>query len=71
LAAEAAAGTPFIASQLKLIDAAKASNPDNLMAKHFSNDYFNSLSDDSLRLRLLKICKSGYENADSVSVLID
>ena len=44
--------------------AAKVRNPDNLMAKHFTEDYYNSLSPE-MRKKLLKICQSGAENADS------
>ncbi|KAJ3276479.1 hypothetical protein HDV01_005102, partial [Terramyces sp. JEL0728] len=44
--------------------AAKVRNPDNLMAKHFSEEYYNSLNE-SEKARLLKICKSGGDNPDS------
>ncbi len=39
-------------------------NPGNLMARHFDEDYFRSL-DDQLRQRLSKIISSGIENPDS------
>jgi protein-arginine kinase len=42
----------------------KISHPNNLMAKHFDTAYFNSLTADQQR-RLLKICASGADNADS------
>ncbi|KAJ3254480.1 hypothetical protein HK103_007116 [Boothiomyces macroporosus] len=44
--------------------AAKISNPDNLMAKHFDANYYRDLPQD-LQNRLVKICKSGAENPDS------
>lgn len=34
------------------------------MAKHFTAEYFESTPDE-LKARLLKICKSGTDNADS------
>lgn len=46
------------------IMAIKLSHPDNLMAKHFDKQYYLSLPLD-LQTRLVKICKSGAENADS------
>ena len=48
---------------LNQIHQAKVINPDNLMAKHFDQAYFNSLPKD-LQTRLLQICKSGAENPD-------
>ena len=54
-------------SAAALIDrclAAKVRNSDNLMAKHFTEEYVLSLTP-KLRSRLLKICQSGAENADS------
>ncbi|KAJ3311877.1 hypothetical protein HDV04_003617, partial [Boothiomyces sp. JEL0838] len=51
-------------SLVNKILAAKVRNPDNLMAKHFSEEYYNSL-DDAKKARLLKICKSGGDNPDS------
>jgi creatine kinase len=49
---------------LARIEAIKILYPDNLMAKHFSVDYYNSLTPEKKAL-LLKCCKSGYENPDS------
>ncbi|KAJ3272522.1 hypothetical protein HDV01_005473 [Terramyces sp. JEL0728] len=49
---------------LNQIFAAKATNPDNLMAKHFDSNYYQGLSHE-LQARLVKICKSGAENPDS------
>uniref|UniRef100_A0A0G4I8I4 Arginine kinase n=1 Tax=Chromera velia CCMP2878 TaxID=1169474 RepID=A0A0G4I8I4_9ALVE len=46
------------------IEAAKKSNPDNLMAKFFDVKYYKSLPEDK-KARLLKICKSGADNPDS------
>ncbi|KAJ3322422.1 hypothetical protein HDV06_003142, partial [Boothiomyces sp. JEL0866] len=51
-------------SLVNKILAAKVRNPDNLMAKHFTEEYYNSL-DDAKKTRLLKICKSGGDNPDS------
>ncbi len=42
----------------------KAAHPDNLMARHFNNDYFQSL-DPAKQKRLLKVFASGLENPDS------
>jgi creatine kinase len=56
-----------MASHQEIIDkiiAAKKSNPDNLMARHFEMSYYNKLPAD-LQKRLIKICKSGAENVDS------
>jgi hypothetical protein len=44
--------------------AAKIRNPDNLMAKHFTEHYLGTLSQEKQQ-RLLKICKSGGDNYDS------
>ncbi|KAJ3350968.1 hypothetical protein HDU91_006175, partial [Kappamyces sp. JEL0680] len=49
---------------LNQINQARTINPDNLMAKHFDQSYFNGLSKDK-QARLLQICKSGAENPDS------
>lgn len=49
---------------LNQINQAKLTNPDNLMAKHFDQAYFNSLSKD-MQARLVQICKSGAENPES------
>jgi hypothetical protein len=49
---------------LATIAALKVTQPDNRMAKHFTEDYYNSLPDDK-KPGLLLCCKSGYENADS------
>ena len=43
---------------------ARATHPDNLMAKLFDFDYYMTLPAD-MQTRLLYICKSGAENADS------
>jgi hypothetical protein len=43
---------------------ARATHPDNLMAKLFDFDYYMTLPGD-MQARLLYICKSGAENADS------
>lgn len=51
-------------TRLAQIAAAKQSHPNNLMAKHFSLEYYNSLSGDQKR-RLLAIVASGAENPDS------
>jgi len=51
----------------KLLDQikhARATQPDNLMAKHFDFNYYYSLPTD-LQKRLLMCCKSGAENPDS------
>uniref|UniRef100_A0A7S2W6J3 Arginine kinase n=1 Tax=Mucochytrium quahogii TaxID=96639 RepID=A0A7S2W6J3_9STRA len=42
----------------------KKTHPGNLMAKHFDFEYFNSLAPE-LQERLVKICQSGVDNADS------
>jgi creatine kinase len=47
----------------KILEAKKA-NPDNLMAKHFDMQYYNSLPRE-LQTRLMQICRSGAENTDS------
>jgi hypothetical protein len=57
---EAAVGSPM----LDLIKSARASHPENLMAKLFDFQYYDSLPAD-LQKRLLKCCHSGAENADS------
>lgn len=44
--------------------ATRQNHPENLMARHFDEDYFRSL-DQKLRLRLTKIILSGIENPDS------
>jgi hypothetical protein len=44
--------------------ASRVRNQDNLMAKHFSEEYFASLSQ-AKQSRLLKICRSGADNHDS------
>jgi len=49
---------------LDLIKTARATHPDNLMAKHFDFNYYYSLPVE-LQKRLLVCCKSGAENADS------
>lgn len=49
---------------ISTLHAIKAANPDNLMARHFSADYFRKL-DDPLRRRLMKIIATGIENSDS------
>ena len=56
--------TEAFAEQVKAILAARAKNPDNLMAKHFNESWFQSL-DRKLQVRFLKICKSGADNVDS------
>ncbi len=50
-----------VAEKIKSI---KRDYPDNLMARHFNEEYFRSLDDDSQQ-RLLKIISSGVENPDS------
>lgn len=40
------------------------SHPENRMAKHFTDEYYNSLPEEKQKLLLL-CCKSGIENADS------
>ena len=55
-----AAGKKILAQ----IAANKITHPNNLAAKHFDMDYYNSLSP-ALRKRLLQIIKTGAENADS------
>ena len=40
------------------------SHPENRMAKHFDNEYYNTLDDDK-KAALLLCCKSGAENPDS------
>ncbi|KAJ3347016.1 hypothetical protein HDU91_006872 [Kappamyces sp. JEL0680] len=64
LEAEKTAGKSYNEEQIKKIVAAKSANPDNLMAKHFDASYFNGLSNDALRLRLVQICRSGFENTE-------
>lgn len=49
---------------LEKIKSIKTSNPGNLMAKHFDNGYFLSLTPE-LQERLEMIVRSGVENADS------
>jgi len=49
---------------LEGIKTARLTHPDNLMAKHFDFDYYNSLPKD-LQKRLLECCASGAENHDS------
>lgn len=49
---------------LEGIKTARLTHPDNLMAKHFDFDYYNSLPKD-LQKRLLICCASGAENHDS------
>mmetsp|Transcript_19986 Transcript_19986/g.35519 ORF Transcript_19986/g.35519 Transcript_19986/m.35519 type:complete len:450 (+) Transcript_19986:80-1429(+) len=49
---------------IEKVNAVKASNPNNLMAKHFDADYFLSLSPE-LQKRLERIMRSGVENPDS------
>ncbi|MGI9379640.1 MAG: hypothetical protein ACR2OW_08290, partial [Methyloligellaceae bacterium] len=46
------------------IQTIRQNNPENLMARHFDEDYFRSLDDPS-RQRLTKIIQTGIENADS------
>eukprot|EP00976_Prorocentrum_cordatum_P104592 1193962-Prorocentrum_minimum.AAC.2 len=41
------------------------SHPENRMAKHFTDEYYNSLESDEKKAALLLCCKSGAENADS------
>ena len=45
--------------ELQQIADTKEANPNNLMAKHFSEEYFFSLSQDK-RTRLLHCCRPGY-----------
>lgn len=52
------------ASDLARIAALKTSHPDNLMAKHFDVDYFNTLSSGE-KDDLLRCCRSGIANPDS------
>ena len=42
----------------------RGANPGNLMARHFDEDYFRSLDDQS-RQRLEKVIRTGIENPDS------
>ncbi|KAI8899651.1 ATP:guanido phosphotransferase [Globomyces pollinis-pini] len=65
LTAEKSAAEVYEKAQLAKISAAKTSNPDNLMAKHFNKSYYDGLATNSLRAQLLKICKSGTDNSDS------
>jgi len=46
------------------IRAIRSAHPGNLMARYFSEDYFNSL-DESKRARLWRIIRTGIENPDS------
>jgi protein-arginine kinase len=46
------------------IKAIRASNPENLAARHFDEDFFCGL-DDAMRDRLTKIIETGIENPDS------
>lgn len=46
------------------IRAIRSAHPGNLMARYFSEDYFNSL-DESKRARMWRIIKTGIENPDS------
>jgi hypothetical protein len=46
------------------IRAIRSAHPGNLMARHFSEDYFDSL-DESKRDRLWRIIRTGIENPDS------
>ena len=46
------------------IRAIRGTNPENLMARHFDEDYFRSL-DERLRRQLTKIIATGIENPDS------
>jgi len=50
---------------LEKIQEVKASNPDNRAVKHFDPEYFASLESDELKVGLLRVVKSGIENADS------
>jgi protein-arginine kinase len=65
LNAEKKAEKEYFEVTMKKVSEAKSVNPDNLMAKHFDENFFRGLGNDLLRLRLLKVCKSGYENPDS------
>lgn len=49
---------------LTQIDYAKKNHPENLMAKHFSRDWYETLRPE-LQQKLLQICKSGAENPES------
>jgi hypothetical protein len=63
--------TASAAAALEAITKARKENPKNLMAKHFSQEYFLSLSP-LLQTRLLQITKSGADNSDSgVFIVID
>lgn len=53
--------TKMVAEQVEKV---RTSHPGNLMAKHFSEAYFDTL-DDADRASLLKIMASGLENPDS------
>lgn len=57
---------PGVSTEQRLAQIAKnkQTHPNNLMAKHFDTAYFNSLTADQQR-RLLAICASGADNADS------
>ncbi|KAJ2999465.1 hypothetical protein HDV02_002778 [Globomyces sp. JEL0801] len=65
LAAEKEARDVIVADTLAKINSYKESHPDNLMARHFTAEYYNGLANDQLKARLLKICKSGSDNPDS------
>ena len=52
------------AADLARIAELKMTHPDNRMAKHFDEAYFNTLSDYDKKA-LLQCCRSGIENADS------
>jgi len=49
---------------LKRIAEIKQSHPRNLMAKHFTNDYFNGLNAEQ-KVDLMKVCITGVANPDS------
>ena len=57
------AGKDFSA-ELKKIEAAKKSNPENRAMKHFDAAYFGGL-DAEQQARLMAVVRSGFENADS------
>jgi len=52
------------ANFLHNVEDVKKANPGNLMAKHFSKEYFSTLLPE-MKERVYKICKSGVENPDS------
>jgi len=60
---EKALGLEWV-EELEAIGAVTKSNPGNLAMKHFDEAYFASLSDE-LKVRLIAVVRSGFENPDS------